>query len=124
MERDSTTEKRDVARCGIYEQRPQVCKDYPKIDHYLLEECTFTFIGHEKRGECACGIGACCNSPRENGEPGGTPLPSLAGGKPCKHLVWKKAEMPVEKVASVPLGTTVPALSCPLCALVGGYRDS
>jgi hypothetical protein len=24
--------------------------------------------------------------PREGGEPGGAPLPEIAGGEPCKHL--------------------------------------
>lgn len=118
MAPDTTT--RSVAHCGIYENRPQVCKDYPKIDHYIPEECTYTFVGSERRGDCSCDVGACCNSPREGGEPGGTPLPSLAGGKPCKHLVWK--EVPMEKTSS--MGASVSTPRCSLCELVGGPRDT
>ena len=25
--------------------------------------------------------------PRQGGEPGGAPLPEIAGGMPCKHLI-------------------------------------
>lgn len=96
----TSTDKKRVARCGIYDRRPQVCRDYPKLDHYMPEECTYTFNGNEKRGECNCGIAACCNLPRQNGEPGGVPLPSIAGGQACKHLVWEDTEEPIEKKAS------------------------
>jgi hypothetical protein len=113
MEQEPTTSK---ARCGIYETRPQVCRDYPKIDHYQPEECTFSFVGNERRGECACGVGACCNTPRENGEPGGAPMPSLAGGKPCKHLVWEEESK--EKEASEPPSSTP---STDFTSLVGGF---
>jgi hypothetical protein len=118
MANDSSTEKK--ARCGIYDKRPQVCRDYPKVDHYMPEECTFTFSGNERHGECACGVGACCSSPRENGEPGGAALPALAGGKPCKHLVWDEAEAASEKKASVETRVVQPDLY----GLVGGPSDT
>lgn len=91
---------RSVARCGIYEDRPQICRDYPTAGHYIPPECTYTFPGGDghREGECACGVGACCSVPREGGEPGGTPLPELAGGQPCKHLVWVQE---TEKVAAL-----------------------
>jgi hypothetical protein len=74
-------------KCGIYEDRPEVCKKYPTVSHYQPSECTYHFMGSERRGECACGESACCSIPRENGEPGGAPLPAEAGGEPCKHIV-------------------------------------
>jgi len=117
----STTEKKVIARCGIYDSRPEVCKAYPKVDNYIPEECTYTFTGSDRHGECACNEGACCNSPREGGEPGGTPLPSLAGGKPCKHLVWKETEEPLEKSASQ---SETPTVQNNLYELVGGPRDT
>ena len=86
-----------VARCAIYEDRPKLCKDYPTVSHYIPAECTFYFSGSERRGECACGEGACCALPREGGEPGGSPLPEEAGGSPCKHLKWDEV---TEKEAS------------------------
>lgn len=77
-----------IARCGIYEDRPKLCKDYPTVSHYQPPECTYYFVGAERRGECNCGEAACCTLPREGGEPGGSPLPDEAGGLPCKHLTW------------------------------------
>ena len=91
-----TTEGK-IARCAIYEDRPEVCKVYPKVDHYLPKECTYAFIGGDRIGHCECNEGACCAIPREGGLPGGTPLPESAGGAPCKHLVWEETE---EKTAS------------------------
>lgn len=46
--------------------------------------------------------GACCAIPRENGIPGGVPLPEVAGGEPCKYLVYTDVDeaAPEEKVAS------------------------
>lgn len=120
MATDTSTEKKMVALCGIYDHRPQVCQDYPKIDHYMPEECTYTFVGNERRGECACKIGACCNTPRERGEPGGAPLPSIVGGKPCKHLVWKEGEEALEKKASV----ETPFVRPDIYGLVGGSSDT
>jgi hypothetical protein len=82
-----------VARCSIYEKRPKLCKDYPTVSHYMPPECTYHFAGGERRGECSCDEGACCVLPRENGEPGGSPLPEEAGGMPCKHLTWEEVEV-------------------------------
>ena len=87
-----------IARCSIYENRPEVCKKYPEIYHYIPEECTFWFAGPERHGSCACEVGACCSVPREGGLPGGSPLPEEAGGAPCKYLTWKDEE---EKTAGV-----------------------
>jgi hypothetical protein len=92
-----------IARCSIYEDRPDVCKVYPTAYHYMPEECTFTFpYGDERReGDCSCEEGACCALPREGGEPGGTPLMESAGGSACKHLIWEDVEEePKEKIAS------------------------
>ena len=110
-----TTEREQVARCAIYEKRPQVCRDYPKVDHYIPPECTFTFVGDQREGECACDVGACCAIPREKGEPGGAPMPNVAGGLPCKHLVWVDGK---EKTA----GVDCPACGteCPIYDMVGG----
>ena len=90
-----TTER--TAKCGIYEDRPKVCREYPKIDHYRPKECKFYFIGNDRLGSCDCGKGACCAIPRQDGVPGGAPLPKVGGGKPCKHLVYEEKE----KTASV-----------------------
>jgi len=79
-----------VARCGIYKDRPEVCRKYPSIDHYVPAECTYYFAGTERKGECACDEAACCAVPREGGKPGGTPLPEEAGGEPCKHIVYEE----------------------------------
>lgn len=91
-----------VARCSIYETRPEVCRVYPTVGHWTPPECTFGFNGSERTGECACDVGACCATPREKGEPGGAPLPEIAGGAPCKHLEWvdEEEEEPAEKIAS------------------------
>lgn len=75
--------------CSIYDQRPEMCRKYPVISSPMPSECTYTFPSSEDRqGDCSCGVGACCAIPREGGEPEGAPLPSEAGGEPCKHLVW------------------------------------
>jgi hypothetical protein len=87
-----------IARCSIYEQRPDMCKKYPLIDSWVPPECTFYFAGEERKGKCACDVGACCAEPREKGEPIGAPLPAIAGGVPCKYLVTEEA--PVEKTAA------------------------
>jgi Fe-S-cluster containining protein len=81
-----------IARCSIYERRPDVCRKYPTVSHYTPPECTFHFSGGERRGECACDQGACCAIPREHGEPGGVPMPEEAGGTPCKYLVYEERE--------------------------------
>ena len=88
-----------IGRCGIYETRPQFCKDYPRVTDFIPEGCTFYFIGAERRGECqpeVCQERCCCAYPREGGEPLARPLDSMAGGLPCKHLKWVET---VEKVA-------------------------
>lgn len=79
--------KMKVMRCRIYEVRPKLCKDYPLIDHWTPAECTFYFEGTERKGVCACNVGACCAVPRREGEPTGEAMPFEAGGLPCKHLV-------------------------------------
>lgn len=86
-----------IARCAIYDKRPEVCRKYPTIHHYMPPECTYNFIGSERRGDCSCEAGVCCSIPRENGESGGAPIPAEAGGEPCKHLVWEPV---MEKKAS------------------------
>lgn len=116
MAHDTTTKQ--IARCGIYESRPQVCRDYPKVDQFMPEECTYTFVGSERRGDCACNIGACCNLPRTGGEPDGAPLSALAGGKACKNLIWVDA--PEEKTASGLV--QLPSRPCGLSDLVGGPK--
>lgn len=94
-----------VARCSIYENRPKLCVDYPRVDHYMPPECTFKYVGNEREGRCECNIGACCAVPRDGGEPGGTPMPDVAGGEPCKYLTWEpvmgsEREEPKEKAAA------------------------
>lgn len=88
-----------IGRCGINDEKPQICKDYPKLGEHLPASCTYTFVGGERQGEChpeECQEDNCCATPREGGEPGGTTTPL---GEPCKHLVWEEREE-VEKTAS------------------------
>lgn len=94
-----TTEKKLIARCGIYDTRPEICHVYPKVEHYTPPECSYTFDGAERHGECACDVGACCAVPRQGGEPGGVPMPDIMGGQSCKHLVWREEDRPIEKTA-------------------------
>lgn len=80
-----------VARCAIYDQRPEMCRRYPQLSDYVPRECTFVFNGgSDRQGECACNEGACCAIPRKDGEPEGMPLPEESGGQPCKHLVYEE----------------------------------
>lgn len=73
--------------CSIWETRPQVCRDYPKYDSYIPESCGYYFTGGEKKGGCYLECQAqCCMLPRQDGEPGGAPLPEIAGGLPCRYL--------------------------------------
>ena len=88
-----------VARCGIYESRPDVCREYPHVDHWTPPNCGFSFAGSERTGACDCDVAACCMTARENGEPGGAPLPETAGGLPCKHVVW--VDEPTEEAPAV-----------------------
>ena len=81
--------------CGIYKDRPVVCKEYPKADHYQPESCGYYFLGNGvRRGRCLeeCDS-TCCKLPRENGEPGGAAVPVEAGGMSCRHLEWKEEEV-------------------------------
>jgi len=95
------------ARCSIYETRPDICRVYPKIDHYIPSQCTYYFKGAEREGTCNCGDGACCAIARKDGEPGGAPMPNVAGGEPCKYLRWvdepdeqkEKTSEPAVKIA-------------------------
>ena len=92
-----------VGRCGNYGGRPAFCRDYPKVTDFVPPGCTYHFVGEERRGSCqpeVCGQNICCAYPREGGEPEARALDSLAGGLPCKHLVW--VETPFEKEASDP----------------------
>ena len=115
---DTTTKK--VGRCGIYERRPELCKVYPKLEHYVPEECTFWFAGADRQGECSCDVSACCAVPRVDGEPGGAPMPAESGGMPCKHIVWEeKPDESTEKTASA-----LPIVDHSLEEAVGGPDNS
>ena len=88
-------------RCGIYESRPQFCRDYPGPTSFMPAACTYRFLNGERTGSCqpeVCQEHACCNYPRRGGEPTADACPTEDGGKPCKHIVW--VEMPAEKKAS------------------------
>lgn len=78
--------------CGIYEDRPEECKRYPEPGSYMLKQCSFYFADNERKGACdpECQAG-CCMLPRHQGEPTGPAVPEIAGGLPCKHLVYAKA---------------------------------
>ena len=92
-----------VGRCSNYENRPQMCKDYPKVTSFIPPGCTFSFHNQERLGSCqpeVCQENSCCAYPREGGEPEAKTLDSYAGGLPCKHLVWE--ELPTEKNADAP----------------------
>lgn len=115
-----TTEK--PARCAIYEDRPQECRGYPKIDNYMPEECTYYFVGNERRGECACGVGACCAVPRDGGEPTAKHLPLIAGGEPCKHLV--EGDVLEEKTAAITHDMEFSLDHINITVLVDGPDDS
>jgi hypothetical protein len=77
--------------CDIYDHRPQICKVYPRRDDWMPQSCTYYFEDGERKGECSLECQAvCCMQPRLEGEPGGAPMPEIAGGMPCKHLVYSK----------------------------------
>ena len=86
------------AYCSIYENRPEVCRVYPKVDHWIPSVCTYYFQGEERKGSCDCGIGACCAEARAGGEPGGAAMPGVMGGEPCKYLAYRDGDP--EKTAS------------------------
>lgn len=78
--------------CEIYEDRPEMCKEYPKEDSYMPPSCSFFFPGDGTRqGTCdpECEA-ACCRVPRRNGEPLADYLDEISGGMPCKHLIEKE----------------------------------
>ena len=84
-----------IGRCGIYSSRPKFCQDYPRVTDFIPPGCTYSFLGSERTGTCQpeiCQENICCAYPREGGEPEGLSLDSLAGGQPCKHLVWQELE--------------------------------
>lgn len=84
-----------IGRCGNYENRPEYCKDYPRLTDFMPDGCTFHFVGEDRRGECqpdVCQENNCCSWPREAGEPLGKSLDEHAGGKPCKYLEWAEVE--------------------------------
>jgi len=75
--------------CGIYEERPEVCKKYPESGSYVPESCMYYFADGERKGGCDPDCNAsCCFLPRQGGEPGGAPMPEIAGGEPCKHITY------------------------------------
>lgn len=75
--------------CGIYDSRPQICKDYPRQGDWVPQSCAYHFEGGQKKGECDPECQAsCCTQPRLDGEPGGAPMPEIAGGLPCRHLIY------------------------------------
>jgi hypothetical protein len=74
--------------CGIHDTRPDVCRNYPRHDSYMPESCGYRFTGGKRKGGCYMECQAeCCMLPRQDGEPGGAPMPEIAGGIPCKHLI-------------------------------------
>lgn len=75
--------------CSIYEKRPKMCREYPKHDSYIFDQCGYFFPGDgTRRGSCEEECEAtCCREPREGGEPGARGLPIELGGEPCKYLV-------------------------------------
>jgi Fe-S-cluster containining protein len=81
-----------TTKCGIYNDRPEVCRIYPKVDQWIPPECTFYFTGGVRNGDCSCGTSACCEVPRVGGDPGGAPMPREAGGLPCRHIVVEEEE--------------------------------
>ena len=77
--------------CGIYGERPEMCKRYPERDSYIPEECAYYFANGERKGECDPDCDAtCCKLPRHNGEPNAPAMPDIAGGIPCKHLIYSE----------------------------------
>lgn len=75
--------------CGIYDKRPEQCRRYPEPGSYIMDQCSFYFENGERKGECDPDCQAsCCMEPRHKGEPTGPAMPEIAGGLPCKHLVY------------------------------------
>jgi Fe-S-cluster containining protein len=92
--------------CGIYEERPDLCRRYPEPGSFIPKSCGFSFQGDGKRsGRCEPGCGAsCCRLPRVGGGPEATSLPEAAGGLPCRHLVFtdKDIKFSGERVEEAP----------------------
>lgn len=75
--------------CGIYNERPEMCRRYPESGSYVPDGCAFYFADGERKGACDPDCQAsCCSLPRHQGEPTGPAMPEIAGGLPCKHLVY------------------------------------
>lgn len=75
--------------CEIYEKRPEMCKRYPESGSYIPDQCSFYFVDGERRGRCDPDCQAsCCMLPRHQGEPTAPAMPEIAGGLPCKHIVY------------------------------------
>lgn len=81
--------------CSIYDERPEMCRNYPARDgRYIPPSCSFFFPGDgTRRGSCdpKCEA-ACCRLPRVGGEPLGLPLEEELGGLPCKFLALKEED--------------------------------
>ena len=74
--------------CGIYKDRPEVCRTYPRPSSYLLSSCGYRFFDQQRVGGCYLECQAsCCLQTRLNGEPDGSPLSEIAGGEPCRYLI-------------------------------------
>lgn len=77
--------------CEIYKDRPEMCKRYPESGSYILEQCSFYFADGKRKGHCDPECQAsCCALPRHQGEPTSPALPEIAGGLPCKHLIYSE----------------------------------
>lgn len=77
--------------CGIYDERPEMCARYPELGSYIVDQCSFYFVDGKRKGKCDPECQAsCCAQPRHNGDPTGPAMPEIAGGKPCRHLVYSE----------------------------------
>lgn len=76
--------------CGIYDKRPQRCKDYPQADSYQSSCCGYFFPGDgTRRGRCEEDCDStCCKLTRRDGEPDGEALKEDEGGESCKYLIY------------------------------------
>lgn len=90
--------------CGIYENRPMLCRRFPQPGSYIPESCGYHFSGNGTRiGRCLKECEAsCCKLPRVDGLPDGTGLPSAAGGLPCKYLQYTEDDVEFEGESTVP----------------------
>lgn len=93
--------------CGIYDKRPEACKRFPERGSYVPDQCSFYFADNERKGNCDPNCQAsCCMLPRHKGEPTGPAMPEIAGGVPCKHLVYSETHpaMPGDRQADTSSG--------------------